>query len=212
MEDFKYVNMPEFKTKCLDVECDVSRLKEITSNINNCFTKRQENFKGLCYWLKELKLLFFGYKSYYNGFNTVSGIRYSFERYCSELIGLDERYVNKCIQCYEKFMQVSKVGAGDSLAVEFIPGFEKFNKSKLFELLSVSNETLLDDISSGKLCPEMSRREVRSYVNALKGKRTVNKVVEDTSTEEPEQEIFDVSTIDISKVSNLCIPLTSSSV
>ena len=198
MEDFKFAKILEFEDKeYMGKKCDTETLIKLTNEINDCFSNEQNNFVKLCYLLSELKNLFYSNKSYIHGFHTKDK-RYTFKRYCLEVIGLTENYVNRCIKCYEKFMFIEKsCGAAQFVIVSIKNKFVNFSKTKLFELLSVSNDQLDKDITSGVLHSDMSVREIREYVKSLKGKKKNNKVLEDNTEEEKLDELE--SSFDIQK-------------
>ena len=179
MEDFKtYETLPEFKEECFGKKCNIEKLKKITSNINFCFIDEQKNFCQLCYNLNELRNLFYSDECYYHAFETKDK-RYPFEAYVNEFFGLDVRYVERCIAVYKKFMCFTTDGAV-GLVVRYVDYFQNFNKSKLFELLSVSTEQLKNDIRIGVLSAEMSFKQIREYVRSLKGgKKKENVVLEE---------------------------------
>lgn len=192
MENFKIVKFPEFKEECCGKKCNIEKLKKITSDINYCFINEQKNFCIFCYNLNELRNLFNSDESYYNGFETKDN-RYPFERYVNDFFGLDLRYVEKCIKVYKKFMCFNIVGDVADLNVRYVEWFQDFNKSKLFELLSVSNEQLKLDIQTKRLSSDMTVKQIREYVKALKGgEKEENKVLEEQTEDFEEREPFDV--------------------
>ncbi len=181
MEDFKQVDFKKYKfiKDCSGHECDIESLERITNEINSCFSTKQENFLNLCVSLRNLKRLFLSDKSWYRGFDAENG-RYTFVRYVLEF-GFEVRYVEKCIQCVDKFILFS-AGAG---GYEFDPLFKDFSSSKLFELLSVSHEQLEKDIKNKKLSSDMTFKEIRSYVKELKGtEKKENQVLEEPTQED----------------------------
>lgn len=182
MEDFKFAKILDFQKKeYYGNECDTETLIKLTNEINYCFSNEQNNFFKLCYLLSELKDLFYSKKSYYHGFDTADK-RYTFDRYCLEVIGLTDKTVYRCIDCYKKFMFKESL-AGESI-IKIKNKFINFSKTKLFELLAVSNEQLDKDITNGVLHSDMSKLEIREYVKSLKGKKKDNKVLEDNTEEE----------------------------
>lgn len=176
MEDFKQVDFKKYKfmEDCYGHKCDIESLEIITNRINNCFETKQGNFLNLCVSLYDLKKLFLSDKAWYRGFDCDIG-RFTFERYVLEF-GFEVRYVEKCIQCVNKFILFS-AGAG---GYEFDPLFKDFSGSKLFELLSVSYDQLEKDIKNKKLSSDMTFKEIRDYVKSLKGTvKKENQVLEE---------------------------------
>ena len=182
MEDFKYAKILDFQKKVyLGKECDTESLIKLTNEINDCYSNEQNNFFKLCYLLSELKDLFYSSKSYFHGFDTVDK-RYTFDSYCLDVIGLTDKTIYRCIDCYKKFMFLESLGA--ERIVKIKSKYVNFSKTKLFELLSVSDFQLDKDITSGVLHSDMSVREIREYVKSLKGKKKDNKVLEDNTEKE----------------------------
>jgi len=193
MEDFKITNIPEFKEIVFNKKCNVVKLKSISEQIKQCFEDEQSNFFKLCYYLSELRDLFYSDESYYQGFET-DDKRYPFERYVNDFFGLDLRYVEKCIKIFKKFGVKFIPGAGaDQFNYTFDLDFIYFSKSKLFELLPVSINQLKSDISNGVLSPDMTKIQIRKYVKNLKGgAKEENKVLEETkSLDEQEESVPD---------------------
>ena len=98
--------------------------------------------------------------------------------------GFDKKAVSRYKSCFEKFIYaLSPKIHSYALYKEF----EDFNPSKLFELLPLSKETCFNLVKNKMIKPEMTVKEIRSFVKAMKkGTDSAEQVLEDTSINEDE--------------------------
>lgn len=150
MEDFIMNESLMFEDKELD---------KMIQNLNEIFKKKQNNFAELCccvariyYYCKEN-----AYKAkddvYYNAYNLLA--KFGFER----------SQVSRIVKCYEKFILADSECC--DVATNLKSVFFLFSPSKLFELLTIDNKQLLEDIEKNILKPIMSVKQIREYVKNL---------------------------------------------
>ena len=175
--------------KVCEIIFDDEELKVIVTSLNTIFRHEQEEFVHLCYYFSRLKDYFKSKGKYY----LVSGhIKKDNTIKCTYLdiikqFGYEERYVNKCVQCYEKF--TDKAVNAPKMESVFLP----FGRAKLFELLLLSKETIIQNIESGALKPDMTLKEIREFVKYIKGKeKKDNNVAEELEDEEDFSGTFDI--------------------
>ena len=171
-----------------DIEIDTSfgdKSKEIANyikNINKCFTKDNNNFIELCYYVYNLKALFDSY--YYVPCRDKKGKNYTFKDIIDNF-GLNDTDISRLCSCYNKFVIVDS----DNKNPVLIEEFKYFSKSKLVELITVPNEQLLQDIKTKVLRPDMSVKTIRDYVKNYKELQRQNKKLFEEKEEKQEEEI-----------------------
>ena len=154
-----------------DLEFEDDKLFWLVERLRDCFNKNQDNFYSLCeavyniwsycknnYWKAKNN-------EYYNSYKLLAKF------------GFDKKAVNRYKQCYEKFIadnSISKV-------------VKDFTPSKLFELLSLSKDTIIGLIDKQIIVPTMTVKEIREYIKILKdGMDKAEQVIEDTTINEDE--------------------------
>ena len=154
-----------------DLEFEDDKLFWLVERLRDCFNKNQDNFYSLCeavyniwsycknnYWKAKNN-------EYYNSYKLLAKF------------GFDKKAVNRYKQCYEKFIadnSISKV-------------VKDFTPSKLFELLSLSKDTIIGLIDKQIIVPTMTVNQIREYIKTLKdGTDKVKHVIEDTTINEDE--------------------------
>ena len=167
---------------------DATEIMVILRKINDLINKDQENFIELCYYFKLLKKHFDNIETrvrcmYYNGYENKNG-RWYYEIIIHDF-GLEENTVNRMIQIVNRFTeQKSDVG----LKIRSV--FLGYSKSKLFELLALSDTQIECGMQEQKLRPEMTVKAIREYVKTIKGgAKMENKVLEDTNNSYNEDDI-----------------------
>ena len=175
--------------KVCEIIFDDEELKVIVTSLNTIFRHEQEEFVHLCYYFSRLKDYFKSKGKYY----LVSGhIKKDNTIKCTYLdiikqFGYEEKTVNKFVQCVDKFFEKKLAGAPE-MERAFLP----FTRAKLFELLPLSKETIIQNIESGALKPDMTKKEIREFVKYIKGKeKKDNNVAEELEDEEDIPETFD---------------------
>lgn len=94
-----------------------------------------------------------------------------------EKFGFDKKAVSRYKQSYEKYVQ------GDTFETVTLKSyFNEFSPSKLFELLTLSYDTLENAIDKKLVRPDMTVKQIREYIKSLKdGTDKAEKVIEDTT-------------------------------
>ena len=171
---------------------DATEIMVLLRKINDLINKDQENFIELCYYFKLLKEHFDNIETrrrcmWYNGYDNKNG-RWYYERIIQDF-GLEERTVNKMIQIVNRFAE-QKVAGDPKIRSVFLG----YSKSKLFELLVLSDTQIERAMQEGKLRPNMTKLQIREYVKAIKGgANTENKVLEDTSNDDYEAKAEEIT-------------------
>lgn len=150
-------------------------------NINKCFTKDNNNFIELCYYVYNLKTLF---DNYYLSCRDKQGKTYTFKDIMDNF-GLNDTEISRLCSCFEKFVIVDSDNKNPVLVEEF----KYFSKSKLIELITVPNEQLLQDIKTKVLRPDMSVKTIRVYVKNYKELQKQNKKLFEEQEKQKEEEI-----------------------
>lgn len=158
MENFIISNCPEME----DVE-----LGFLLKNLFNCYYNNQISFAKTCYSIYKIweyckdKCFKAKDNEYYDCYKPL------------KKFGFDKKAVSRYKCSYERFCQ------GNSLTNVFVKVyFDGFSPSKLFELLPLSYETLENAIDSKLIKPEMTVKEIRTFVRTLKSGQPVETVVE----------------------------------
>lgn len=154
-----------------DLEFEDNELYWLVERLRDCFYKEKNNFNSLCeaiyniwsyckdnYWKAKDN-------EYYNSYKLL------------EKFGFDKKAVSRYRLCYEKFV-------ADNLMSKLV---KDFTPSKLFELLSLSQETISQLIEKQLITPIMTVKQIREYIKTLKdGSDKAEKVIEDTTINEEE--------------------------
>lgn len=171
----------------LTIEIDISsgdKAKDISNyikNINKCFTKDNNNFVDLCYYVYNLKALFDSYV--YLPCRDKLGRNYTFKDIMDNF-GLNDTDISRLCSCYEKFIIVDSDKKNPALLL----GLQYFSKSKLIELLSIPTEQIMQDIKNKVLRADMSVKTIRAYVKNYKELQKQNKKLNKDKEEEQEEE------------------------
>ena len=163
---------------------DVEEFNQIIKNLNKCIENDQSNFIELCYWFKRLKAHFTGGyanpKLYFGAVQNKNG-RWFFDTIVKNY-GLDDSIVDKMIRVVEKFCVINT----NKLDVEckIKPAFLGYTKSKLFELLPLSDTQIEVAMKNERITIKSTVKEIRDYVKSLKtSDKKENKVLEDVHKE-----------------------------
>lgn len=174
--------------KCY-IEFEDITLNNLLINLRNCFSNNQDNFAHTCKTIYKIwkyckgNYLKANDNEYYNSYKLL------------DRFGFDKKAVNRYKNCYEKFIYdyendsifLSGIELCQKVCVKY--EFEKFSSSKLFELLSLSDDTINDLVNKKLIRPDMTVKQIREFIKALKdGSDKAEKVIEDT-TEINEEEI-----------------------
>lgn len=141
---------------------DNKELNELLIDLNSCFVNRQNNFVDICCCIAKIceccENNYFKAKDneYYNCYSLL------------RKFGFDRKAVCCYKNCYVKFI----------LNKYFDMYLKDFSPSKIFELLSLSNETIFNAIDTKVLKPEMTVKEIREFVKSQRNGQTTETVVE----------------------------------
>lgn len=188
MENIKSFNE---KFDIIENKQDPTEFNTIIQNINKCIDNDTDNFIELCYWFAKLKEHFSrpyaNPHMYYGGYENKSG-RYYYERIIKDY-GLDEKTVNRMVNVALRFVVVL-----DSKTIVLDRLVYGFNRSKLFELLPMSNEQIKFAIDNKRISCDSTCKTIREYIKSLKGTtKSDNKVLEEPqSIDEQLNEVEDV--------------------
>lgn len=176
---------------------DVEEFNQIIGNLNKCIENDQSNFIELCYWFKRLKDYFTNPyanpKLYYGAVENKNG-RWFYDNIISAY-GVDDKTVNKMINIVNRFCVINEKWR--DVAPKIKPAFLGYTKSKLFELLPLSDSQIETAISNQRITSKSTVKAIRDYVKSLK--TTDNKdnlVLEDhkAKLDEEEKSILDTYT------------------
>ena len=161
--------MEEFVKSDLEFEDD--KLFRLVERLRDVFNDSQDNFSNLCesiyniwsyckgnYWKAKDN-------EYYNSYKLLAKF------------GFDKKAVSRYKQCYERYVHKEQGGL-HSL-------YENFTPSKLFELLPLSQDTVMELVEKQLITPTMTVKQIREYIKTLKdGTDKAEKVIEDTTINE----------------------------
>lgn len=154
-----------------EFEFEDENLQSLILNLKDCYKDKQKSFVKLCETIYNIwhycKNNCWKAKNneYYNSYKLLAKF------------GFDKKAVNRYKTCFERFIML--------VNNEFYlkPKFYYFSSSKLFELLSLSEETTINAIDNKLISPAMTVKEIREFIKTLKdGTDKAEKVLEDTST------------------------------
>ena len=139
---------------------------------------KQRNFAQMCFTIYNIWFYCKGNywkakdNEYYNSYKLLAKF------------GFDKKSVGRYKQCFERYIQ------GTTFENVYIKTyFSEFSPSKLFELLSLSSETLESEIDKKLIVPTMTVKQIREHIKTLKdGTDKAEKVIEN-SVEINEDEI-----------------------
>lgn len=162
----------------------------------NNYERFSKNFARECYSHYQLYKLFEDYKKKYGLYYIDGRIN---REYCSytyndilKAFNINKRTAERLIQCFNRYVEITDAGV-----VEIKDAFFPFSKSKLFELLPLTEELILKHLELGNLKYSMTKKEIREFVKELNGKTKVNKVIEDLEEyNEDECYSFDINKLD----------------
>lgn len=164
------MELEKIKLEFEDVE-----INQLISKLNTLHNSQQQNFVELCYtvykidcWFEDNPdvLLKDKYKSdYYN------------KKELFKILGFKKSQVGRLCQCYQKFMTLIP-DVGTKIKEPFV----LFTPSKLFELLPLSYDKLVEFINNGQLSADMTIKEIREFLKSFDS-------VEDVSEEKQEESV-----------------------
>ncbi len=164
--------------KC-DLEFDDDQLNYYIDWLNTCFNNNRKNFCSLCLGVYKIwdycKNNFWVTKKHevYNSYKLLAKF------------GFDKKAVSRYKSCYERFMYPPDIQGYPCTLVEYL---QDFSPSKLFELLPLSQETVFELVDKQFIRPEMTVKQIREYIKTMKDGDKPEKVIEDTSSTEINEE------------------------
>lgn len=153
------------------LEFDDKEINELILQLNRLHNSQQQDFANLCYtvykidcWFEDNPecLLKSKLNEYYN------------KKQLFNSLGLKKSLVTRYCQCYEKFMTLSS-DVGTKLKEPFV----SFTSSKLFELLPLGTEKLIEFINNGQITPQMTVKEIREFLKSIEEKTEITEDVDD---------------------------------
>ena len=186
--------MENFNQYCLSralVDDNGEALKELNNLINRldkCFKKDSDNFAETCFVVYRIKKLFDDYKQVcvYNRKQET----YNFDTIMTGF-GISKSESSRLLSCYNKYCCLSCSDL-EIAKCSIVDEFKGFSKSKLFELLVVDNDQLIQDLRTRVLRFEMSVATIRKYVKNLqefkKQQARLDEQQEETTEEEFNEE------------------------
>lgn len=163
----------------------MSEVQSLLDKINLCFENEQQNFCNICCYLYKLQQLFNSHdKSYYKRYFDKNG-NYVFYETIFQNIGLEEKQVNRYISIYNRFIN------RDDVVPKMKDEFFGYSKSKLVELLPLSDNQIQTAFKNKSITDKTTVKEIRAYIKQLKsGQPQAKKVLEEETTEDiPDEEI-----------------------
>ena len=154
-----------------DIDFEDIKLSSLVTALRYSFDKRQDSFIYICRDIYRIWSYCKGsyYKAkdneYYNSYKLLAKF------------GFDKKAVSRYKQCYERFIvQETAILYND---------YREFTPGKLFELLTLSQDTALELIQKQLITPTMTVKQIREYIKTLKdGTDKAEKIVEDTTINE----------------------------
>lgn len=163
--------------KC-NLEFEDNKLDALVYDLKVCFNRQTSCFVEVCSTIYKIwsycKGQYWKAKDdeYYNSYKLLAKF------------GFDKKAVSRYKCCFEKFMFLGKSFSSTYILYD---EFKDFNPSKLFELLPLSKETCFNLVKNKMIKPEMTVKEIRAFVKAMKkGTDSAEQVLEDTSINEDE--------------------------
>lgn len=154
-----------------ELDFEDSELSLLVFSLKNHFCVHQDNFACIC---RDVYRIWSYCKGHYY---QVKGK----EEWCNSYqvlakFGFDKKAVSRYKQCYEKYVVT------DGNGTRLVECFSGFSPSKLFEMLSLSQQTFFECFDKQLLRPEMTVKQIREFVKNLKnGTPQAEMVLEDKS-------------------------------
>lgn len=157
------------------LEVNEVEINRLIDRLNKLHNSQQQDFAELCYTVYKIDCWFEDnpdvmlkdkYKSdYYN------------KKELFKMLGFKKSQVGRLCQCYQKFMTLIP-DVGTKIKEPFV----SFTPSKLFELLPLSYDKLVEFINNGQLSADMTVKEIREFLKSFDS-------IEDVSEEEQEENV-----------------------
>ncbi len=159
--------------KC-DLEFEDNELSLLIERLKDNFNNSQLNFAKTCECIYNIWKYCKG--NYYKAKDNEAYNSYKL----LEKFGFDKKAVSRYKQCYERYVHPQ--------SCSLYPIYEDFTSSKLFELLVLSEDTAKNSIINGFVLPTMTVKQIREYIKTMKDGDKSEKVIEDTSSAEINEE------------------------
>lgn len=150
MENFKDYNIPEFEDQFLS---------GLVKGLQGAFSARQDNFALTCFFVKQIH-------KYCKGRYIQSKDGYSYNSFgLLEKFGFNKKSVNRLEKCFDIFCYGNRV-----TSIGIHSWAQGFSPSKLFEMLPLSKEIIMQAIFKKVVFPDMTVKEIRLAVKDMLGK------------------------------------------
>ena len=153
-----------------DLDFEDQKLSDLVYEFKGCFLRERDNFAKLCFTIHSIWSYCKGNywkakdNEYYNSYKLLAKF------------GFDKKAVSRYKHSFEKFIQGTNIV--NSCVKTY---FKDFSPSKLFEMLPLSDETIVNAIDNKLIKPEMTCKQIRDFVKSLRdGVDNADQVVEDT--------------------------------
>lgn len=161
-----------------DIRFEDNNLMGLLTTLKSLYCDKQTNFAQMCFTI--YSICDYCKNNYYKAKNN--------ELYNShkllEKFGFDKNSISRYKLCYERYCQGTTFET-----VVLKQYYYYFTPSKLFEMLSLSYNTLENAIDNKIIKPEMTVKQIREYIKHLKdGTDKADKVLEDNSSVEIKEE------------------------
>lgn len=164
-------------------------LKSLINKLDKCFEKDNNNFAELCFTVYRIKLLFDKYKEVHFWGSSRNLNSYSFDSIMTGF-GISKSESSRILSCYDKYCCLSCSDL-ETAKCSIVDEFKGFSKSKLFELLVVDNDQLLQDLKTQVLRFDMSVTTIRKYVKNLQELKKQQAKLNQKQEEKLEDESFE---------------------
>ena len=154
-----------------DIDFEDKELHYLMNELSDCFEDKQLNFCKLCKTIYNIWSYCKG-----NYWKAKDNVYYNSYKLLAKF-GFDKKAVSRYKQCYERFIvQETAILYND---------YREFTPSKLFELLTLSQDTAMELVKKQLITPTMTVKQIREYIKTLKdGTDKADKVIEDTTINE----------------------------
>lgn len=190
MENFNKFNKDKdfvFQNFCGEKLTTDNLLSKLITKLDNVFKKDNKNFAELCFITYRIKQLFEDYTQSGCWVYDRKNILYSFDSIMKSF-GLDNTQTSRILACYDKFCCLS-CNDLDKATCSIIVEFEEFSKSKLFELLPVPNEQIIEDLQRKVIRADMTIKQLRDYTKNYKALEKQNTKLNEEPKEETQEEL-----------------------
>lgn len=151
-----------------NLEFEDEEINQLIKQLNKCFDNQQGNFATVCYTIYKIDCWFDDnpdclLKSKYTA-------DYYKKNQLFKMLGFSKSQVSKLCQCYKKFMTHESFAGETKIKEPFV----SFTSSKLFELLSIGTDKLIEFVTSGQISANMTKLEIREFLKSVEEKEEIS--------------------------------------